>query len=95
MEGQVKITVIATGFDHNRAARRDKDTPTDMSAYTNAARVQAEDRLVAAAGGQRFARRPVLDLSKLPFTPVSDPEAAAADDTNPLDLPTFMRRQEG
>ena len=95
MEGQVKITVIATGFDHNRAAQRDKDTPTDMSAYTNAARVQAEDRLVAAAGGQRFVRRPVLDLSKLPFTPVSDPDATAADDTNPLDLPTFMRRQEG
>jgi len=95
MEGQVKITVIATGFDHNRAARRDKDTPTDMSAYTTAARVQAEDRLVAAAGGQRFVRRPVLDLSKLPFTPVSDPDATAADDTNPLDLPTFMRRQEG
>jgi cell division protein FtsZ len=95
MEGQVKITVIATGFDHNRAAQRDKDTPTDMSAYTNAARVQAEDRLVAAAGGQRFVRRPVLDLSKLPFTPVSDPDATAADDANPLDLPTFMRRQEG
>jgi cell division protein FtsZ len=95
MEGQVKITVIATGFDHNRAARRDKDTPTDMSAYTSAARAQTEDRLVAAAGGQRYIRRPVLDLSKLPFTPVSDPDATAAEDTNPLDLPTFMRRQEG
>src|SRR5262247_4129975 len=35
MGGQVKITVIATGFDHNRAASRDKITPTDMSAYTN------------------------------------------------------------
>jgi hypothetical protein len=40
-------------------------------------------------------RRHVLDLSKLPFTPVSDPDAADTDDTNPLDLPTFMRRQEG
>ena len=93
MEGRVKITVIATGFDHNRASRRDKDTPTDMSAYTNATRVQAEDRLVAS--GPRVIRRHVLDLSKLPFTPVSDPDATDTDDTNPLDLPTFMRRQEG
>jgi cell division protein FtsZ len=95
MEGQVKITVIATGFDHNRAARRDKDTPTDMSAYAAAtARTHFEDRLLANAGS-RVTRRPVLDLSKLPFTPVSDPDSTATDDTNPLDLPTFMRRQEG
>jgi cell division protein FtsZ len=94
MEGQVKITVIATGFDHNRAARREKDTPTDMSAYANAARTQAEERLVT-NGSARVIRRPVLDLSALPFTPVSDPDAAATDDTNPLDLPTFMRRKEG
>jgi cell division protein FtsZ len=93
MEGRVKITVIATGFDHNRAARRDKDTPTDMSAYTSVSRTQLDDRLVSA--GPRVIRRPVLDISKLPFTPVSDPDAAEADDTNPLDLPTFMRRQEG
>jgi cell division protein FtsZ len=94
MEGQVKITVIATGFDHNRAASRDKITPTDMSAYTNAVRTQTDDRLVA-GGGLRSMRRPLLDLSKLPFTPVSDPDAAGADDPNPLDLPTFIRRQEG
>jgi cell division protein FtsZ len=94
MEGRVKITVIATGFDHNRASRRDKDTPTDMSVYTNATRLQADDRLVA-TGGPRVIRRPVLDLSTLPFTPVSDPDATAPDDTNPLDLPTFMRRKEG
>ena len=94
MEGQVKITVIATGFDHNRAASRDKITPTDMSAYTNAVRTQTDDRLVA-GGGLRSVRRPLLDLSKLPFTPVSDPDAAGADDSNPLDLPTFIRRQEG
>ena len=94
MEGQVTITVIATGFDHNRAASRDKITPTDMSAYTNAVRTQTDDRLVA-GGGLRSVRRPLLDLSKLPFTPVSDPDAAGADDSNPLDLPTFIRRQEG
>jgi cell division protein FtsZ len=94
MEGKVKITVIATGFDHNRAAQRDKDTPTDMSAYTNAARMQAEERPVA-NGSPRMVRRPVIDLSTLQFTPVSDPDATPADDTNPLDMPTFMRRHEG
>ena len=91
MEGRVKITVIATGFDHNRAAQRDKDTPTDMSAYTSMSRTQPEDRLVAA--GPRVIRRHVLDLSKLPFTAAPDADATEADDTNPLDLPTFMRRQ--
>jgi len=96
MEGRVKITVIATGFDHNRSARRDKDTPTDMSAYASTARsaLPADERLVA-NGGPRVVRRAVLDISKLPFTAVSDPDGASADDTNPLDLPTFIRRQEG
>jgi hypothetical protein len=96
MEGRVKITVIATGFDHNRSARRDKDTPTDMSAYASTARsaLPADERMVA-NGGPRVIRRAVLDISKLPFTAVSDPDGASADDANPLDLPTFIRRQEG
>jgi cell division protein FtsZ len=95
MEGRVKITVIATGFDHGRALSRDKDTPTDMSAYATIKRSATglDERM--AANGPRVVRRPVLDISKLPFTPVSDPDATEADDTNPLDLPTFMRRQEG
>jgi cell division protein FtsZ len=96
MEGQVKITVIATGFDLNRAsaspaAQATKVTPVDLSAYTTA-RTQTEERLVV-NGSSRIGRRPVLDLPKLTFTPVSDPDAASTDDTSPLDVPAFMRQK--
>ncbi len=62
MEGQVKITVIATGFDHTQvaaapAAQATIPTPVDMSAYT-AARVPVGER-TAAGGGSRVVRRPV------------------------------------
>src|SRR5262245_32086176 len=48
MEGKIKITVIATGFDQARtssapAAQANKTTPVDLSSYT-AVRAQTEDR---------------------------------------------------
>ena len=96
MEGQVKITVIATGFDLNRAvaspaAQATKVTPVDLSAYTTA-RTQSEDRMVV-NGSPRIARRPVLDLPKLAFTPVSDPDSTSTEDASPLDVPAFMRQK--
>ncbi|HXT71413.1 MAG TPA: cell division protein FtsZ [Vicinamibacterales bacterium] len=96
MEGQVKITVIATGFDISRAssspaAQATKVTPVDMSAYTTA-RTQTEERLVV-NGSPRVARRPVIDLPTLNFTPVSDPEAGGAEDSSPLDVPAFLRQK--
>src|SRR6185295_11420345 len=71
MEGQVKITVIATGFDQNRAAsspaaQATKATPVDLSAYTSA-RTQTEERLVV-NGGPRIARRPAIEMPTLSFT---------------------------
>jgi cell division protein FtsZ len=96
MEGQVKITVIATGFDINRAAsspaaQATKATPVDLSAYTTA-RTQIDERLVV-NGGPRIARRPVIDLPKLAFTPVSDPDSASTEDPSPLDVPAFLRQK--
>ena len=109
MEGQVKITVIATGFDPARvasspASQVTKETPVDMSAYT-AVRTQPqerprerEDRLVA-NGGSRVARRSVVDLGASTFQTVSEAAAGTppsdADDASPLDVPAFLRRQEG
>jgi len=98
MEGKVKITVIATGFDHSRVALAQTQastvTPVDMSAYT-AARVPAVDRPAVAA--QRLVRRPVLDLPAMSFTSVSDADAPAGpdEDASPLDVPAFLRRHEG
>jgi len=100
MEGQVKITVIATGFDPNRAsaspaAQATKATPVDLSAYTTA-RTQADERMVV-NGPPRISRRPAIDLPALAFTPVSDPDAAAtanAEDASPLDVPAFLRHHK-
>ncbi len=98
MEGQVKITVIATGFDHamlNRSpvAESQRATPTDLSAYSNA-RVPVVDR--PAASASRVVRRPVIDLPNIPFRSVSDHDAPAGDEeSSPLDVPAFLRRHEG
>jgi len=101
MEGQVKITVIATGFDHTRVglgpvAQSKRDTPTDMSAYTAATRVPAAERMPATPAN-RVLRRPVLDLPNIAFKSVSDADAPPMtdDESSPLDVPAFLRRHEG
>lgn len=101
MEGQVKITVIATGFDHTRAAASPAaqaalSTPVDLSAYA-AAKAQPPDRLTPGAGAVVVTRRPAINLGQLALRP-ADPGAAAADDAgaaSPLDVPAFLRRHEG
>jgi hypothetical protein len=100
MEGQVKITVIATGFDRNwtQTAAASKVTPVDLSAYT-VRTIQTEER-VAASGGSHslFSRRPPLDLPVAAQAEVNGNAADPSDgddDSSPLDVPAFLRRQEG
>jgi cell division protein FtsZ len=102
MEGQVKITVIATGFD--RASGKTvpasaADTPVDLRQY--AAYKQESTEKVAVAGGGRasfaVSRRPVLDLPRVsvvngPDHP-SDAELGTMEPESPLDVPAFLRRQ--
>jgi len=101
MQGRVKITVIATGFDRPAAgavAATANATPVDLSAYTSW-RQESEERAVAAAGGGRLSivRRPALDLPLSP--PVSIPSGHDAgpgvefEPASPLDVPAFLRRQ--
>ena len=104
MEGRVKITVIATGFDRVPAARQPSAsaaiTPVDLHSYTA---FQASERVAASGGGSRLSvsRRPILEM------PAASAQAAAADpglDTfslgaefepvSPLDVPAFLRRQQ-
>jgi cell division protein FtsZ len=99
MEGQVKITVIATGFDHARvatgpSAQTATTTPVDLSQY-QAVRTQPGERDGVAAGG-RVPRRSVFDLPGMAFKSVSDADAPAGadEDTSPLDVPAFLRRHE-
>jgi cell division protein FtsZ len=100
MEGQVKITVIATGFDHTRLATAPMTqaaipTPVDLTAYA-AAKVQTDDRAVVNGGSVVVARRSGLDLGQLALRPVdSGTPADDADAPSPLDVPAFLRRHEG
>ena len=97
MEGHVKITVIATGFE-NRALLAPSvqsriETPVDLSTYTSV-RAPAEERLVANGGRVVVARRPMLDLSSAARSAPLPMAAAEGDDESPLDVPAFLRRSE-
>ena len=105
MEGKVKITVIATGFDRARiaaspATQSSVPTPVDLHAY--AIRAQ-EDRIAVNGGITRLpvARRTPVELPLAVVTPasVTDTESRPGmdvdDDASPLDVPAFLRRQEG
>jgi cell division protein FtsZ len=95
MEGQVKITVIATGFDREaaaRPARASAQTPVDLQHYAT----RRQDGAIERAAGSRVVvgRRPPLEL---PLGPAS--QTAGSADTpegeagSPLDVPAFLRRQ--
>ena len=95
MEGKVKITVIATGFDRPDARQHQpSQTPVDLQHYSA---WRQDDRVAAAGGGGgriAISRRPVLEV------PASNASAAAGgagseEPTSPLDVPAFLRRQEG
>ena len=98
MEGRVKITVIATGFDRAAVAQNttasSAQTPVDLQSY--ATWKQEAGERVAVAGGSRlnFSRRAVLDLP-LPVAMADDsgPAGAEFDPVSPLDVPAFLRRQ--
>ena len=96
MEGQVKITVIATGFDYSPASSL--PTPVDMSAY-HAQRISNVERHVVNGAPLEpvrpfLSRRVGLDLSSLSLAS----DSVSGDDNeepSPLDTPAFLRRQEG
>jgi cell division protein FtsZ len=107
MEGKVKITVIATGFDRAKtaaapASQASVPTPTDLHAYAVRAH---EERLVVNGGISRvtLGRRapielPIAAAGASPAASEATVDAAApdedADDASPLDVPAFLRRQE-
>jgi cell division protein FtsZ len=102
MDGQVKITVIATGFDR-APAQRDvsasaQPTPVDLNTY--AAWQQDKVAVSGGGGGSRnpvaINRRSVLNLPLAQAVNGSNPGAGAAEsefDSSPLDVPAFLRRQ--
>jgi cell division protein FtsZ len=101
MEGKVKITVIATGFDRESASRSlsasSAQTPVDLQSYTTWKQESGER--IAAAGGSRmtFSRRAVLELPvqapSAPHAETSTAPGAEFEPVSPLDVPAFLRRQ--
>jgi cell division protein FtsZ len=101
MEGRVKITVSATGFDRPAAsqpiAASAAQTPVDLQSYT--ARRQEGELVAAAGGGGRIsmARRPVLEMPSVSAMVDAASETlspgAEFEPASPLDVPAFLRRQ--
>ncbi|HTI36720.1 MAG TPA: cell division protein FtsZ [Vicinamibacterales bacterium] len=105
MEGKVKITVIATGFDRGvatkQAAASAAQTPVDLHNYTAWRNESVEKVAVAGGGGGGMTR---LSVTRRPVLEMPVGTAAAAEDPamdtlipgaefEPLDVPAFLRRQ--
>jgi cell division protein FtsZ len=106
MEGKVKITVIATGFDRVAATRQvtasNAMTPVDLHSYTA---FQATEKVAASGGGSRLSvsRRPVLEMPPAPAQAPAQANdlgletlslGAEFEPVSPLDVPAFLRRQQ-
>jgi cell division protein FtsZ len=101
MEGRVKITVIATGFDRAAAIKQTTAssavTPVDLQSYTA---YQATEKVAASGGASprlSVSRRPVLEMPIAvaagdPSTDTFSP-GAEFEPVSPLDVPAFLRRQ--
>jgi cell division protein FtsZ len=100
LEGRVKVTVIATGFDTAAASQPvppEHQTPVDLQHYTSHLKAKTEAPAID-LGRLSIARRPALDLSAaVPPRPAPKPGADAADiDLDALsafDVPAFLRRE--
>jgi cell division protein FtsZ len=102
MQGQVKITVIATGFERAASVHRDvaasaTPTPVDLSSYT-ARKQEATERIAAAGGGGSrmpisLNRRPTFELPLMVANGSSEGEQGGDFEASPLDVPAFLRRQ--
>jgi len=102
MDGNVKITVIATGFDrpasvHSVSASA-AVTPVDLQSYA-AWKQEGGEKIAAAGGGgsrMSFARRPVLDLPqpKAVNEGITESQSPGAEfePVSQLDIPAFLRR---
>ena len=104
MEGKVKITVIATGFDRvaveKQVTASAAVTPVDLQSYTA---WQVTEKVAASGGGGggsriNVSRRAVLEMpaSLAAGDPADDtfsPAGAEFEPVSPLDVPAFLRRQ--
>ncbi|AMY12622.1 Cell division protein FtsZ [Luteitalea pratensis] len=92
MEGTIKITVIATGFDKPDIVQRppqESRTPSDLNNYERDGVWQAPPR-AAGAAPMAISRRHALDLQPQAYSR-DEHLATGTDDASPLDVPAFLR----
>jgi cell division protein FtsZ len=105
LDGRVKVTVIATGFDSaaiRQPASSEHHTPVDLQHYTAAIKEKIE-MPVPDAGRISIARRPTLELNGvMPPAPLRKSAAGGSagndldadlDGLNAFDVPAFLRRE--
>ena len=102
LEGRVKITVIATGFDREAPVQpgfsSTVQTPVDLHNYTVKLRGRPESIPERVAVSRlSIMRRPGIDIPPpaMPAAaaPLAGADGDALDPPSPLDVPAFMRRQ--
>ena len=102
LQGKVKITVIATGFDRPHGKRTPvssvSQTPVDLHTFTTRLRAQPDGpiEVPVAAARAPFSRRAPLDMPAAPTAMAVGAENQAMPDDgldSPLDVPAFLRRQ--
>jgi cell division protein FtsZ len=108
LQGRVKITVIATGFDRPGAAKpspsSSAQTPVDLQGYASWYRPRLSVPSETPAASAPIGRRAVLQVPAQTQASATDPaagtpppvpgaEPAAAGEVTPLDVPAFLRRQ--
>jgi cell division protein FtsZ len=100
LEGRVKVTVIATGFDFaavREPAPTASQTPVDLQHYTSHLKERA-DAPAMDLGRLSIARRPTLDLAAATPAPESQKPASDLGDIDldalsAFDVPAFLRRE--
>ena len=107
LDGFVKVTVIATGFDGFPAQRAEpllvastaSQTPVDLQHYTAHLKEKVEAPAPVDMGRLSIARRPALDLAAASPAPAPQPPASHEDGDIDLealtafDVPAFLRRE--
>jgi cell division protein FtsZ len=100
LEGRVKVTVIATGFDAvpvRQPAASGSPTPVDLQHYTSHLK-EKPDAPPVEPGRLSIARRPALDLAAAILPPPAPRAALDAGDIDlealsAFDVPAFLRRE--
>jgi cell division protein FtsZ len=106
LQGRVKITVIATGFGAEPAARvaaASAHTPVDLQTYSAWVQGKSDVPLERPSSALlSIARRPSIEIPVATATPVepsaelplTPPTEDGTDSASPFDVPAFLRRQK-